>query len=81
MRQSELEANVHTLVEVKALNLEVTLGSFLKAGALAGLDPWDIWCGNGWVVRRRGPVPRFIEIESIRNVVREELQGTGALRG
>ena len=49
--------------------------STLKGGALAGDDPWDIWCGNGWILRRRGPGPiRFESLEAIQNLVQREVQ-------
>ena len=52
------------------------------AGALAGLEPWEVFCGNGWIVRRRwpGPVPQF-DREAIGAVVREELTSAGVLKG
>jgi hypothetical protein len=69
--KNDLELNVTNLVESKVLNLEVSLGTFVKAGALAGVDPWDIWCGNGWIVRRKGPGPvRLDEMESFRDLMK-----------
>ena len=69
--KNDLELNVNNLVESKVLNLEVTLGTFVKAGALAGADPWDVWCGNGWIVRRKGPGPvRIGDIESFRDLMK-----------
>ena len=72
---NDLEANVQNLVETKVLNLEITLGSLVKGGAISGLDPWDIWCGNGWILRRwPGPRPIGIsELEGIRHIVQHEL--------
>lgn len=61
-RSNELEANIHNLVENKLLNLDVTLATMVKSGALSGLDPWDIWCGNGWILRR-WPGPRLGAID------------------
>lgn len=77
-KMSDLEVNVHNLVETKVLNLEVTLASLVKGGAIAGLDPWDIWCGNGWILRR-GPVPGprpmgLAELEGIREVIQREVR-------
>jgi hypothetical protein len=73
---NELEANVQNLVETKVLNLDVTLASLVKGGALSGLDPWDVWCGNGWILRKwPGPGPiRINELENIRNIVQQELR-------
>jgi hypothetical protein len=79
-RTNDLEQNVHNLVESKMLNLDITLGTMIKSGALSGLDPWDIWCGNGWIVRRwPGPGPRFDEFDraALKEIVRAEI---GALR-
>lgn len=72
---NDLEHNLHPLIEAKIINLEVTLGSMVKAGVLSGLDPWDVWCGNGWIFRRRwpGPGPR-LELDAIRSVIHQELQ-------
>jgi hypothetical protein len=67
---SDLEASLKPLIDLKAINLDVTFGSSLKGGALAGDDPWDIWCGNGWILRRRGPGPiRIDQIEGLRGDV------------
>lgn len=74
-KMNDLEANVQNLVEAKVLNLDVTLSSLLKGGALSGLDPWDFFCGNGWILRK-GPGPRPIsinELDSIRNTIQQEL--------
>ena len=74
MRQNELEYNVQTLVDAKLVNLDVSLATLVKGGALSGLDPWDVFCGNGWIIRRRfpGPGQRF-DAEGFRDVVREEI--------
>jgi hypothetical protein len=75
-KMNDLELNVQNLVETKVLNLEVTLASLVKGGAISGLDPWDIWCGNGWILRR-WPGPRPIglsELDSIRNIIQQELR-------
>ena len=50
-KMNDLEANVQNLVDLKVMNLDVSLASIVKGGALAGLDPWDVFCGNGWVLR------------------------------
>ncbi len=75
-RTNDLENNLHNLVENKMLNLDVTLASIVKSGALSGLDPWDIWCGNGWIVRR-WPGPRFdgFDRAALKDVLRAELGG------
>jgi hypothetical protein len=74
-RGNELETNLQSLIDLKAINLDISLGSTLKGGALAGDDPWDIWCGNGWILRRRGPGPiRFESLEAIQNLVQREVQ-------
>ena len=78
MRQNDLEHNLQTLVEAKAINLEVSLATLVKGGALAGEEPWDIFCGNGWVFRRRGPIGSQLDVDAIRSIVREQL---GALKG
>jgi hypothetical protein len=72
---NDLEANVQNLVETKVLNLDVTLSSLVKGGAISGLDPWDIWCGTGWILRRWPPRPPISinELERIRNVIQQEL--------
>jgi hypothetical protein len=73
---NELEANVQNLVETQVLNLDVSLASLVKGGALSGLDPWDVWCGNGWILRKwpgAGPT-RINELENIRNIVQQELR-------
>jgi hypothetical protein len=72
----DLEVNMQNLVETGILNLDVTLSSLVKGGAISGLDPWDIWCGNGWIVRKRpGSLPIGInELESIRNIIQQELR-------
>lgn len=80
-RPNELEHNLQVLVSSKVLNLDVTLGSIVNAGALADIDPWDVICGNGWIVRRRGPLGPRIDVDVIRNVVRDELQNAGLLKG
>ena len=80
MRINDLEQTLQTLTEAKVLNLDVTLGTLVKAGALSGIDPWDIWCGNGWIVRRRGPWNPHFSIEAIREVVHEELRTSGVLK-
>ena len=48
----------------------------MECGALSGLDPWDIWCGNGWIVRR-WPGPRFdgFDRTALKDVLRAELGG------
>ncbi len=76
---NELEANIQTLVEAKVLNLDVTLGALLKGGTLSGVDPCDVWCGNGWILRKwPGPGPiRLNELETIRNLVQQELRLKG----
>ena len=83
--KNDLEQNLSVLVEAKVISLETTLGGLVKAGALAGLEPWDVWCGNGWIIRRRwpGPLPRFNELEQVREVIRDELAqaGIGKVRG
>lgn len=78
-RNNDLENNVQNLVEGKLLNLDVTLASMVKGGALSGLDPWDIWCGNGWIVRRWPGPRRFDELDraALKELVRNEI---GALR-
>ncbi|WP_226467389.1 hypothetical protein [Luteimonas panaciterrae] len=78
-RNNDLENNVQNLVEGKLLNLDVTLASMVKGGALSGLDPWDIWCGNGWIVRRWPGPRRFDEFDraALKELVRTEI---GALR-
>jgi hypothetical protein len=78
MRENELEYNVRSLVDTKLLHLDVTLAAVVKGGALSGLDPWDVFCGNGWIIRRRspGPGPRF-DFEGIRGAIREELAAGG----
>ena len=75
-RGNELESYVKNLVDTKVLNLDVTLSSMIKGGAISGIDPWDIWCGNGWIVRR-WPGPRAItlsELDNIRNIVQQEMR-------
>ncbi|MBP8809303.1 MAG: hypothetical protein KBG48_27595 [Kofleriaceae bacterium] len=81
-KPNDLEHNLRTLVEAKVLNLDVSLATIVNAGALAGLEPWEVFCGNGWIVRRRwpGPVPQF-DREAIGAVVREELTSAGVLKG
>ena len=71
--KNDLEQNLRALVDAKLINLDVSLGAIVNSGALSGVDPWDFWCGNGWIVRRRwpGPIPRFSEVESVRDIVRE----------
>lgn len=81
MRQNDLEYNLNTLVEAKVINLDVTLASLLRGGALSGLDPWDVWCGNGWILRRRGPFPPRFEVDALRGLVREELVAAGVIKG
>lgn len=72
---NELEQNIRNLVEAKVLNLDVTLESLFRGGTLAGVDPWDFWCGNGWILRRRGPRPiQLNEIELIREIVQREIK-------
>jgi hypothetical protein len=74
-KPNELEANVQNLVDAKLLNLDVTLASLLKGGALSGMDPWDVWCGNGWILRKwpgTGPI-RINELESIRKLIQQEV--------
>jgi hypothetical protein len=80
--KNDLEQNVQAMVGAKVLNLDVTLGGIVNAGGLAGQDPWDVWCGNGWIVRRRwpGPIPRFQELEQVRTMIREELAQAGVLK-
>jgi hypothetical protein len=74
MRQNELEYNVQTLVDAKLINLDVSLATLVKGGALSGLDPWDVFCGNGWIIRRRFPGPGpSVDAEGFRGVVREEI--------
>jgi hypothetical protein len=78
-KMNELEGNVQNLVETKVLNLDVTLSSLVKGGAISGLDPWDIWCGNGWILRK-WPGPRAIginELEQIRAIVQQEVRSKG----
>lgn len=77
-KMNDLEVNLQNLVETKVVNLEVTLASLVKGGAIAGLDPWDIWCGNGWILRR-GPTPGprpigLAELEGIREMIRHEVR-------
>ena len=74
-KTNELEQNIQNLVEAKVLNLDITLESLLRGGTLSGFDPWDVWCGNGWILRRRGPRPiQLNEIEMIREIVQQELK-------
>jgi len=81
-RPTALEHNLQVLVEAKVLNIDVTMGSLVKAGALSDLDPWDIWCGNGWIIRRRGPtVSGGLGPEFVRNIVRDELLNAGVIKG
>lgn len=79
-RPSELEHNLQVLTESKLLNLEVPLASLVKGGAASGEDPWDIFCGTGWIIRRRGPIPPRLDIEGLRTLVREELVRAGAVK-
>ncbi|MDL1939994.1 MAG: hypothetical protein HUU09_03110 [Candidatus Jettenia caeni] len=67
---------MQNLVETKVLNLDVSLSSLVKGGAISGLDPWDIWCGNGWILRKwPGPRPIGInELDNIRNLIQHELR-------
>ena len=80
--KSDLEQHLQTLVSAKVVNLEVSLGALVNAGALAGEDPWDVFCGNGWIVRRRWPGPgsRF-DAAGVRTVIREELTQAGLIKG
>jgi hypothetical protein len=80
-RPSELEHNLQVLTSTKLLNLEVSLAAIVHGGALADLDPWDVFCGNGWIVRRRGPIGPRLDIEEVRDAVRDELRSAGLLKG
>jgi hypothetical protein len=83
-KKNDLEMNIRNLVEAKVLNPEVTLEALLKAGTVSGIDPWDIWCGNGWILRRRLPEPGPIQLgdlEMIREVVRQELNIEASQQG
>jgi hypothetical protein len=77
-RPSELEHNLQVLTESKLLNLEVPLATLVKGGALAGDDPWDVFCGTGWIVRRR--IGSRLDLDAIRDVVRQELTNAGVLK-
>lgn len=80
-KPTDLEHNLRTLVEAKVLNLDVTLSSIVNAGALADLEPWEVFCGNGWIVRRRWPGPRpSFDREAIGEVVRGELAAAGLIK-
>lgn len=79
-RPSELEHNLQVLTESKVLNLDVSLGTLVKGGALGAEDPWDVFCGNGWIVRRRWPGPQHLDLETVRAVVRKELVGAGLVK-
>ena len=79
--RSELERNVQNLVDAKILNLDVTLSTLVKGGGLASLDPWDVFCGNGWIIRRRFPGPVvFRDLDSLRDVVQQEIRTAAAGR-
>lgn len=81
-KPNDLEHNIRTLQEAKIINLDVTLSTLVSAGALAGMDPWDVFCGNGWIVRRRWPGPRpGFDNEAIGAIVREQLAGAGLIKG
>jgi len=80
-RPNDLEMNIQSLAELKVLNLDVTLSSLVKGGTLAGMDPWDVWCGNGWVLRRRGPVGPRAELDGLREVIRTEIDAAMARKG
>lgn len=80
MRPSELEHNLQTLVDAKVINLDVSLATLVKGGALSADEPWDIFCGNGWIFRRRGPIGPRLDLDAVRTVVRDEL-ARGGLKG
>jgi len=79
-RPSELEHNLQQLSESKLINLDVSLATLVKGGSLSAEDPWDVFCGNGWIVRRRWPGPREIDLDAVRGVVRQELAAAGLVK-
>ena len=81
-RPNVLEHNLQILVESKVLNLDITMGALMKAGALSDIDPWDVFCGNGWIVRRHGfSAGNAVSPDFVRGLVREELASAGVIKG